>query len=76
MNPPITKINKELYKKGWWLQVSPLARINPEEWIVGVLRKGKASWITEVCKSGHLDPYSAIEWGKQWIEEYEEKKKN
>ena len=60
----------ELYEKGWWLQVSPLARINPDEWIVGVLRKGKASWITEACKSGHPDPHSAIEWGKQWIEQY------
>ena len=40
----------ELYEKGWWLQVSPLARINPDEWIVGGLRKGKASWITEACR--------------------------
>ena len=32
---------------GWWLQISPLARINPDKWIVGVLRKGKQSWITE-----------------------------
>jgi hypothetical protein len=62
---------EELYEKGWWLQVSPLARTVPEqEWVVGVLRKGKASWITEVCSSGFANPQSAIKWGKEWIDTY------
>lgn len=26
---------------GWWIYVTPLAKLNPEEWILGVLRKGK-----------------------------------
>ena len=64
-------INERLYKKGWWLQVSPLARLNPEEeWVVGVLRKGKASWITETCKSGFRNPDSGLKWGKEWIATY------
>lgn len=72
MNVPIAMINEQLYKKGWWLHVSPLARINPEEeWVVGVLRKGKMSWITETCKSGFLNPDAALKWGKEWIDTYE-----
>jgi len=61
---------------GWWLHISPLARINPEEWIVGVLRKGKASWITEKCEDGFETSQDAYNWGIQWIKEYNEKKKN
>ena len=69
-------MSKELYNKGWWLQISPLARINPEEWVVGVLRKGKASWITEECKSKFNNPQDAYDWGIKWINEYNEKKSN
>ena len=71
-----TKMSKELYNKGWWLQISPLAKINPEEWVVGVLRKGKASWITEVCKSKFDNSQDAYDWGIKWINEYNEKKSN
>ena len=67
-------MDKELYNKGWWFQINPLARINPEEWIVGVLRKGKASWITETCKSGFSNPQEAYDWGIKWINKYNEKK--
>jgi len=62
--------------QGWWLHISPLARINPEEWVVGVLRKGKASWITEVCKSKFDNSQDAYDWGIKWINEYNEKKSN
>ena len=62
--------------QGWWLNITPLARINPEEWIIGVLRKGKASWITEKCENGFENPQDAYNWGIRWIKEYEEKKKN
>tara|TARA_R110000772_G_scaffold5069_1_gene18098 strand:+ start:150 stop:356 length:207 start_codon:yes stop_codon:yes gene_type:complete len=55
---------------GWWLQISPLARINPDKWIVGVLRKGKQSWITEKAKSGFSTSQEAYEWGIEWIETY------
>jgi hypothetical protein len=58
---------------GWWLQVSPLARINPDKWIVGVLRKGKQSWITEKAKSGFDTPQEAYDWGLKWIETYKNK---
>jgi len=62
---------EQLYEKGWWLHVCPLARTAPqEEWIVAVLRKGKASWITETIKSGFNNPHSGIKWGKQWIDTY------
>ena len=83
--PPVpkpNKINKENFSEvlvipqGWWLQISPLARINPEEWIIGVLRKGKASWITEKCQDGFETSQDAYNWGIQWIKEYEKKKKN
>ena len=83
--PPAPKLNKTniensdgvlIIPQGWWLQISPLARITPEEWIVGVLRKGKASWITEKCEDGFETSQDAYNWGIQWIKEYEEKKKN
>lgn len=60
------KLMNEL-PNGWWLQISPLARIENEQWIVGVLRKGKQSWITESCKSGFDTPQEAYEWGKDFI---------
>jgi hypothetical protein len=37
---------------------------------VGVLRKGKQSWITEKAKSGFSTPQEAYEWGIEWIETY------
>ena len=67
-------MSKELYNKGWWLQISPLAKINPEEWVVGVLRKGKASWITEMSKGEFDNPQDAYDWGIKWINKYNEKK--
>jgi hypothetical protein len=54
--------NIQLYKTGWWVSVSPLARTEPECWVCSVYRKGKISWITEVCKDFN-DPESAYEWG-------------
>lgn len=56
--------------EGWWLQISPLAKINPEEWIVGVLKRGKKSWITETCKSGFLTPQEAYDWGIEFIQNF------
>lgn len=56
--------------EGWWLQISPLAKIDPEEWIVGVLKRGKNSWITEICKSGFLTPQEAYDWGIEFIQNF------
>ena len=33
--------NVEQIPEGWWLNITPLARLDPEEWIVGVLKKGR-----------------------------------
>lgn len=54
---------------GWWLQVSPLAKIDPDEWIVAVLKRGKTSWITETCKSGFDTYAAAYQWGMDYIVE-------
>ena len=40
--------------KGWWLNVTLMARKEKPSWIVGVLREGKTTWITEFVK-GDLD---------------------
>ena len=37
--------------EGWWLNVTVMAAINPSHWIVGVLKHGKNTWITETVKS-------------------------
>lgn len=58
------KILKEL---GWWIAVTPLSRLKPEEWICGIYKRGKKSWITEACKSEFEDPYSARYWAIEWI---------
>ena len=60
--------------KGWWLNVTVMARYQ-DLFIVGVLRKGKASWITEEVK-GHFDnPKDAYDWGLNFIKEYKERPK-
>jgi hypothetical protein len=55
---------------GWWLQISPLAKLDPEEWIVGVLKKGRKAWITETCKSGFANHQEAYDWGIKYINNY------
>ena len=57
--------------EGWWMHVTPLARLEPTEWVLGVLKKGKKSWITEVCKSGFNTPQEAYDWGLQFIKKKE-----
>lgn len=59
--------DKILEKLGWWIAVTPLSRLEPEEWICGIYKRGKKSWITEVCKSEFEDPYSARKWAIEWI---------
>jgi len=58
---------------GWWLNVTIMARFDPQ-FIVGVIRKGKYSWITEDAK-GHFDnPNDAYKWGMEFIEKYKKSK--
>ncbi len=51
---------------GWWMHISPLARLEPESWILGVLKRGKKSWITEKCKS-FKSREEAYDWGLNFI---------
>ena len=53
--------NMQLYEKGWWIKVSPLARIKPEGWICSIYKKGKFSWVTEEINESP-DPEAAYKW--------------
>ena len=63
----------DILDDGWWIQVSPLARKQPTEWIAGIYRKGKWSWITENSKGGFESPFQAHEWGMNFIKNYKRK---
>ena len=52
-----------ILKRGYWIQVSPLARADEEEWILAIYRKGKKSWVTDICQSGFKTPKEAYKWG-------------
>jgi len=66
-------MNTKDIPKGWWLNVTVMALFQTE-FIVGVLRRGKASWITEDIK-GHFDnPNDAYKWGLDFIEKYKQAK--
>jgi len=56
-----------LAERGYWIQVSPLARINPEEWIAAIYIKGKNAWVTEECRIGFNTPKEAFEWAEEQI---------
>ena len=58
----------QLYKTGWWVSLSPLARIKPECWVCSIHRKGKISWMTEECKDFN-SPEDAYEWAKDRVRE-------
>ncbi len=60
-------MNLKNIPSGWWVQVSPLAKIDPDEWIVAVLKRGKKSWITEDCKDGFQTPEEAYRYGIEYI---------
>ncbi len=69
------KYFENILKQGWWIQVSPLARKEPTEWLVAVYRKGKGAWITEVCKNGFKCPFEAQQWARNFIYDYQFKKR-
>jgi len=66
----VLRVNGE-YK--YWIKVSPLARINPEEWLCTIFKKGKVSWITEKCKDGFATPEVAYDWAIEEIKKYLDK---
>ena len=57
---------KEIYNKGWWIKVSPLAKIDKECWVCSIYKKGKISWITEEC-ADFDSPEEANDWAKRKI---------
>jgi hypothetical protein len=58
---------------GWWLNVTIMARFQ-DSWIVGIMRKGKASWITECVLKDFETSEEAYEAGMKWINKYLESK--
>ena len=57
---------EEIYNKGWWIKVSPLAKIDKECWVCSIYKKGKISWITEEC-ADFDSPEEAYDWAKRKI---------
>ena len=55
----------------FWVSVSPLARLDGDNWICSVYKKGKKSWITGRCKT-HNSPEDAQEWASKIIRELED----
>tara|TARA_B100001123_G_scaffold332414_1_gene375045 strand:+ start:78 stop:293 length:216 start_codon:yes stop_codon:yes gene_type:complete len=56
----------DIYKEGWWIKVSPLARKEPECWVCSIYKKSKFNWITEECKDFDT-PEAAYEWALNLI---------
>jgi len=54
----------------YWIKASPLARLNPEEWLVSIFKKGKVSWVTESTKDGFTTPEEAYEWALEEIKKW------
>ena len=52
--------------EGYWIQVSPMSKLN--SWIAAVYVRGKSSWVTETCQSGFSTPDEAYEWGHTEIQ--------
>lgn len=63
-------MNTEDIPKGWWLNVTIMARKNPQSWIVGILREGINVWITENVIGDLSTPEEAYQKGLEWIEKY------
>ena len=58
--------------KGWWLNVVVMARFQ-DYWIVGILRKGKTTWITEDVLADFDTSEEAYKAGLKWINNYKTK---
>ena len=55
---------------GWWLNVTLMARKDEPSWIVGVIREGKTTWITETAKGDFNSSEDAYKWGIDFINRY------
>ena len=55
---------------GWWLNVTIMARKDEPSWIVGVIREGKTTWITETAKGNFNSSEEAYKWGIDFINRY------
>ena len=55
---------------GWWLNVTLMARKDEPSWIVGVIREGKTTWITETAKGNFNSSEEAYKWGIDFINRY------
>lgn len=60
------KTDYEMLRAGWWIKVSPLAKINPETWVCSIYKKGKVSWVTEECKD-FSTPEEAYLWARHYV---------
>tara|TARA_R110000744_G_scaffold19900_10_gene52343 strand:+ start:221 stop:427 length:207 start_codon:yes stop_codon:yes gene_type:complete len=67
-------MNTNEIPKGWWLNVTLMARKENPSWIVGVLREGKTTWITETVKGDLDSSEEAYEWGMGFITRYNKNK--
>jgi len=56
--------------KGWWLNVTIMARKDNPEWIVGIIREGKNVWITEAAKGGFSNSSDAYLYGMDFIDRF------
>ena len=65
------EINK--IPSGWWLNVTIMSRFQ-DSWIVGIMRKGKASWITDGVLKDFDTSEEAYIAGMEWINKYLESK--
>jgi len=51
-----------ILKKGYWIQVTPLSRLNPEKWLAAIYKRGRTGWTTQDCKLEFLTPKDAYDW--------------
>jgi hypothetical protein len=68
-------MNTKDIPEGWWLNVTIMARFQ-DSFIVGVMRKGKASWITEHVIGNLSSSEEAYDKGMKFISNYKKIKKH
>jgi len=61
-----------ILKKGYWIQVTPLSKLNPEAWLAAIYKRGKKGWTTQNCKLEFLTPKDAYDWAFNEINKNEQ----
>jgi len=51
-----------ILEAGYWVQVTPISRLNPDKWLAAIYKRGKTGWITQNCKLEFLTPEDAYNW--------------